>query len=124
MAEFFIAMLVAVPVFFLWLVVVALLVPPFGVQLPLGPFSFGKRKCALQALTFSQYVLICGVLYFGCGMFIFTTLNHYLEWKYWHDSSRSLTAGKLLVDAVWWPVVAGLLFGLISWNTRSGKSTR
>lgn len=124
MAEFFIEMLVALPVFFLWLVVVALLVRPFGVRLPLGPFSFGKRASALQALTFPQYVLVCGVLCFGCGMLIVTTLSNYLEWKYWHGSSSSLTAGKLLRDAVQWPIVSGVLFGLISWNGRSSNSTR
>ena len=53
-AAFFIPMLVALLAFFLWLVVVALRVRPYGVQLPLGPFRFGKRARAMQALTFSQ----------------------------------------------------------------------
>jgi hypothetical protein len=60
-AALFIPMLVALLVFFLWLVVVVVLVRPFAVQLPLGPFSFGKRTSAFQALTPFQYVLICGV---------------------------------------------------------------
>ena len=123
MAAFFIPMLVALPAFFLWLVVVALLVRPFGMQLPLGPFSFGKRTCALQALTFSQYVLVCGVLGFGCGMLIVTTVSNYVEWKYFHGSSVSLTTSGLLRALVTYPLVAGVLFGLISWNTRSGRRT-
>src|ERR1700675_3537664 len=116
-------MLASLPLFFLWLVAVSLLVRPFGVWLPLPPFSFGERACALQALTFSQYLLVCcGVLCFGCGMLIVTTFSHYLEWKYWHGSSLSLTTDKLLGKAVLEPIIGGLLFGLISWNGRSDKS--
>src|SRR5262245_18580793 len=116
-------MLVALPAFFLWLVVRALLVRPFGVQLPLGPFSLGKRRCALQALTFSQFVLVAGILGFGCGMLIVTSASNYVEWKYFHGSSESLTTSGLLRAFVTYPFVSGVLFGLISWNTRSGKST-
>ena len=122
MAEFFVPILVALPVFFLWLVVVALLVRPFGVQLPLAPFNFRRRSHALHALTFPQYLLVYGVLCFGCGMLIFTTISHYIEWKYWHYSTP-LTGGKFLAAAVWWPIVGGLLFGLISWYGRAAKRT-
>jgi hypothetical protein len=113
MAGIIISMLVAIPVIFLWLVIVALLVRPFGIWLPLGPFSFGERARALQALTFPRHVVICGVLCFGCGMLIVTTLSHYLEWKYWHGSSTSLAAGMLLFNVVLWPM-AGVFYGLIS----------
>jgi hypothetical protein len=123
-AEFFIETLVVLLAIFLWLVVVALLVRSFGVRLPLAPFSAFKRTYVPQALTFSKHVLVFGVLYFGCGMLIVTTLFHYLEWKYWHGSSSNLTVHKLLVFAVLWPIVGGLLYGLISWNGRSGKSAR
>jgi hypothetical protein len=119
-AAFFIPMLVALLAFFLWLVVVALLVRPFGVQLPLGPFRFDKRARALQAPTFSQYLFVCGVLCFGCGMLIVTTLSKYLEWKYFHGSSVGLVA-SLLPAFVEYPLMAGVLFGLISWNIRSGQ---
>lgn len=114
-------MLVVLLAFFLWLVVVALLVRPFGVQLPLGPF---RRARALQALTFSQYLFVCGVLCFGCGMLIVTTLSNYLEWKYFHGSSAGLTTSGLLLAFVTYPLMAGVLFGLVSWNIRSGKSTK
>jgi hypothetical protein len=112
-AAFFIPMLVALLAFFLWLVVVALLVRPFGVQLPLGPF--GNRARALQALTFSQYLFVCGVLCFGCGMLIVTTLSNYLEWKYFHGPSVGLTTSGLLRAFLTYPLIAGFLFGLISW---------
>jgi len=124
-AAFFISMLVAMPVFFVWLVVVALLVHPFGVQLPpFRPFSFGKRVRAVQALTFVQYVLVHGVLGFGCGMLIFRTLSDYIEWKYFHGSSSTLATTALLHALLWYPLVSGVLFGLISWSTRSGESIK
>src|SRR3979411_1750773 len=123
MAAIIIPILIAIPVIFLWLVVVALRVRPFGIWLPVGPFSFTKRARALRALTFPQYVMICGVLCFGCGMLIVTTLSRYLEWRYWHASSSSLAAPMLLFDAVLWPVM-GVLYGLLSFfgNARSSKS--
>jgi len=121
-AEFTIEALVALPVFFLWLVVVSLLVRLFGVRLPLAPFSFAKRRSAFQTLTFPQYVMIYGVLGFGCGMLIVMTVSRYLEWKYWHGPT--LTADKLLRDVWQYPLLGGVLFGLISWGTRSGKSAK
>jgi len=112
-------MFLAFPLFFLWLAVVSVMVRPFGVWLPLGPLSFAKRKIAFQALTFTQHLIIRGVLLWGCGVFIVIMFSHYLEWKYFHGSSDSLTAGNLLWRFVTYPLVGGVLFGLISWNGRS-----
>jgi hypothetical protein len=123
-AEFFIETLVALLVIFLWLIVVALLVRPFGVQLPFSPFSLFKRTYALQALTLSQHVLVVGVLLFGCGMLAVRTSSDYLEWKYFHGSSTSLTTTGLLRAFVTYPLIGGVLYGLISWNARSGKNTK
>lgn len=113
------------PVFFLWLIVVALLVRPFGIQLPpFGPFGFGKRTRAAQALTFRQHVLVDGVLGFGCGMLIFRTVSDYVEWRYFHGSFATLTTTGLLHALLAYPFVAGVLFGLISWNTKARESTK
>jgi hypothetical protein len=119
--EFVIDMLVAVPVLFLWLTVVALVVRPFGVRLRLGPFSFRGRKSAFQTLTFSQFVLICGVLHFGCGLLITTIVSRYLEWKYFNGSSGGFVTGELLRDFVTQPLIAGVLFGLVAWNRSPDK---
>ena len=115
-------MLVALPVFFLWLVVVALVVRPFAIWLPLVPFSLTERRSAFRDLTFAQYVFVCGVLCFGCGLLIITTLSRYLEWKYFHGSSASLSANELLRDFVTYPLMAGVLYGVISYGT-TGKKT-
>jgi len=116
--EFIVTMLVALPVFLLWLALVSLLVRPFGVRLPLAPLSFVKLRSAFQSLTFSQYLIVHGILCFGCGMLIMTTLSRYLEWKYWHGSP--LTSENLLRAALEYPLLSGVLFGLISWATKSG----
>ena len=114
MAELIITMLFALPVFFLWLVVVALIVRPFGVLLPLQPFSFGKRRSAFRGLTFPQYLFVCGVLCFGCGMLILTALSSYLEWKYFHGSPANFSITELLRNLETW-LIAGVLYGLISY---------
>lgn len=111
MAEVIVEMLLALPVLFLWLALVSLLVRPFGIQLPLTPFDSARRKSGFQALTFLQFMIVGGVLYFGCGMWIVTTLWRYVEWKYWHGSS--LTTETLLRDVLQYPLLSGVLFGLI-----------
>jgi len=121
-AEFTFTVVAALPVLFLWMTLVSLLVRPFGVRLPLSPFSFAERKTAFRVLTFSEYLIIGGILYFGCGMFVVTTLSRYLEWKYFHGSIDSLTTGRLLRGFVSYPLIGGLLFGLISWNGRSSTT--
>ena len=113
MAELVIEILIALPVFLLWMTVVSVLVRPFGIQLPLTPFRWAKRRSALQSLTFSQYVAVGGVLYFGCGMWIVTSLWRYLEWKYWHGPS--ITTENLLRDAMQYPLLSGVLFGVVSY---------
>ena len=111
--EFFIEMLLALPLFLLWLTVVSLLVRPFGVRLPLTAFRWSRHRSAFQALSFSQYVMVGGILYFGCGMLIVNTLNRYLEWKYWHGPS--VTSENLLRDALTYPLLSGVLLGVISY---------
>ena len=116
--DIFIEMAIALPLLLLWLVVVSVIVRPFGVQMPLRPFSFRQRKSVFQSLTFSQYVGIVGVLYFGCGMFIATTVSRYIEWKYFHGSSNSLSQSELLRNAFTWPLLAGFMFGVLSFLSR------
>jgi hypothetical protein len=109
-------MIVSVPVLLLWLAMVAVVVRPFGVRVPF--LGFRKSKDTSQRHTFSQHMWLIGVLYWGCGMWIVTTLDDYLDWKYWNRSAHDLFAGRLLFHAVLWPL-AGLLFGWMSWNGRT-----
>jgi hypothetical protein len=117
--EFIVDMLVDLPAFFVWLAVVSLLVRPFGVRLPLRPLSFAKLRSAVQTFTFSQYVVVVGILYFGCGMLIATTLSRYLEWKYWHGSS--FTIEQFVRDFFQHVALGGVFFGVISSLGRSDK---
>jgi hypothetical protein len=57
---------------------------------------------------------------FGCGMLIVTTFSRYIEWKYWHGSS--VTTDSLLRDAFQYPLLSGVLFGVVGWLTRGGNS--
>ena len=43
---------------------VAAIVRPFGVRLPF--LAFRKSKGTLQSLTFSQLMLLIGIIYWGC----------------------------------------------------------
>ena len=116
-AEFLIQMAVAVPALVLWFAVVTLLGRAFGVGLPFRILR--RRDGTSQSLTFSQHMWFTGVLGWGCGMLIVTTLGDYLDWKYWSGSAHDLSAGKLLFHAALWPL-AGLMFGWMTWNTRNG----
>ncbi len=104
-------MLLVIPVVLVWFVVVAVIVRPFGVQMPLRLSDFRQRTSWLQLLTFPQYLGIYGVLCFGCGMFILTTLSHYLEWRYFNGSSGSLSESELLANGLQW-LLGGVAFGL------------
>jgi hypothetical protein len=116
-AEFFIRIVVALPVFLLWFGVVTLLGRAFGVRLPFG--SLREPNGTSQSLTFSQHMWWMGVLGWGCGMWVVTTLGDYLDWKYWNGSAHNLSAGKLLFHAALWPL-GGLLFGWMTWNAKRG----
>jgi hypothetical protein len=118
-AEFFIQMVVILPVFLLWFAVVTLIGRAFGVRLPFR--SLRQRNGASQSLTFSQHMWLKGVLGWGCGMWIVTTFDDYLDWKYWSGPAHDLSAGKLLFHAVLWPL-AGLVFGWMTWNARTGTA--
>jgi hypothetical protein len=112
-AEFFIQIALAVPALLLWFAVVTLLGRVFGVGLPFRILR--QRNGTSQSLTFSQHMWFMGVLGWGCGMWLVTTLGDYLDWKYWSGSAHDLSAGRLLFHAVLWPL-AGLLFGWMTWN--------
>jgi len=114
MAEFLIIMLVSLVVFLLWLLAVSFLARTLGVRLP--P-RWPWRSSTAQSLSFSQHLWIVGVLFWGCGMFIVTTLWNYLDWKYWNGPFRDLSLLSVLFGAVWWPA-SGLFFGWMTWNTR------
>jgi len=119
-AEFFIRIAVVLPVVLLWFGVVALIGRAFGIRFPFG--TWRQRNGTLQSLTFSQHMWLKGVLGWGCGVWIATTLDDYLAWKYWSGSAYHFSAGYLLSHAVLWPL-AGLLFGWMTWNAGTGTAS-
>jgi hypothetical protein len=117
-AESFIRIAVVLPVFLLWYALVTLIGRAFGVRLFR---SLRQRNGTSQSLTFSQHMWLRGVLGWGCGMWIVTTFDDYLGWKYWSGSAYHFSAGYLLSHAVLWPL-AGLLFGWMTWNAGTGTA--
>jgi hypothetical protein len=100
------------------------LVRPFGVQLPAWlPFDFREKKRALQRLTFRQHVLIKGVLGWGFLMFVYMTVWHYLDWKFWNASVRQPSIEGILVDAGFW-LVCGASFGAVSWKAKKSRNAQ
>jgi hypothetical protein len=117
-AEFFIQIVVALPVFLLWYALVTLIGRSFGVRLFR---SLRQHNGTSQRLTFLQHMWWKGVLVWGCGMWIITTFYDYLDWKYWSGSAYHFSAGNLLSHAVLWPL-GGLLFGWMTWNAGTGTA--
>src|SRR6266404_9544113 len=113
-------MLLLIPLLLVWFVVVTVIVRPFGIRMPLRLSDFRQRTSWLQLLTFPQYVAVYGVLCFGCGMFILTTLSHYLEWRYFYGSSSSLSESELLANGLQW-LLGGVAFGLGSFFSRGTR---
>jgi hypothetical protein len=112
-------MIVSVPLLLLWLAMVAVLQSLCVLSEYESPFlGFRKDKDTSQRLTFSQHTWVIGVLILGCGMWIVTTLDDYLDWKYWNGPAHDLFAGRLLFHAVLWPL-GRLLFGWMLWNGRT-----
>ncbi len=120
MAELVIEILIAVPAFLVWMMVVAVLVRPFGLRLPLTPFGWAEQRSAFQSFSFSQYVTVGGVLYFGCGMWIVTTLGGYIEWKFWHGPL--VTTETILRGAFQHALLSGVLFGVVSYLSSGNRS--
>jgi hypothetical protein len=116
--EFFIQLIVVLPIFVLWPAVVAVLARPFGVRFPF--LGFRKNKGTSQSLTFAQHLWLVGVLGWGCGVWMVLTLSDLLDWKYWNGPAHDLSAARLLLHAVTW-ALGGLVFGWLTWNTRMGK---
>ena len=114
MAEIFVQALVVVIALVLWSFVVGLIAQSFGVSW--RPFRFRRR--GLQSLSYPQHVWFYGVLYWGCGMAIVTTLVDYIDWRYWGGSSRRLSVAMIALRAVFW-LVTGVVFGRMTWHGKA-----
>ncbi|HEX3322648.1 MAG TPA: hypothetical protein VHR84_18225 [Terriglobales bacterium] len=106
--------LAAFAAIYVWWLVVALVVRQLGIPFHSSP-PFVELKQEPNLPNYRQYVAINGIAYFGCGMFIATTLAEFVSWKYWGDQSRSISTGRVLSGAIIW-LVAGFVFGLVTWK--------
>lgn len=70
MAWLLILAVLALPVFTLWRGIVAILVRPFGISLPLFSFPSKHLRTAIGKLSHRAYILVEGVLNFGVGTWL------------------------------------------------------
>jgi hypothetical protein len=70
MAELLIIAVLALPVLTLWRSIVAILVRPFGVRLPLFSFRLKRLRTEISKLSHRAYILVEGVLNFGIGVWL------------------------------------------------------
>jgi len=94
----------------LWFWIVSFAVRPFGLHLPLRSSPTRKRN-----LNRFQHILVLGVLIWGLGCALITTLWEYLDWRYWNGPSSNLSVGRVLFHALFW-LAGGVYFGWMTWN--------
>jgi hypothetical protein len=82
----------------------------FGVPVAFGAWRIDRRN---QHLKRTQYVWACGVFMWGLGMFVFSTIFRYLDWRLLGDKFSHLSAMRVLEEFLTWLVV-GLAFGVFS----------
>jgi hypothetical protein len=73
-------------------------------------------------MSFSQHVLLTGVLSWGVGMFLYSVTNTYMEWRLFHRPWQQPTVYGILHDLCIW-LVAGVVFGFFIAFINQRKST-
>lgn len=108
--------LIAIACLSLWIGVLApAILRSFSVPIP-----FGLWRLDRQEFTKVQYVWAFGVFSWGLGMFLFSTVWKYLEWKLLGDKFSYQSLAHILVGLLIW-VLAGFLFGVFSEKHRKGR---
>ncbi len=96
----------------LWIAVIAPLILR-AVGVPIGLWRVDRRN---ETLTWHQYIWGVGVFGWGLGMFLFTNLLDYLQWRFSGGLSRHTPTFIAFSFLTW--LAGGLLFGLMSSSGR------
>lgn len=109
--------LVSLPLAYLWIrVVVPLLVRPFGIELSVGLVGWREWRAELAQLNRGAYVVVVGVLMWGCWMAVAPLIMGYVRWKYlgggWLIPVRDLAYGMMF-----WSI-AGVFLGWSTWPAK------
>src|SRR5271165_1815660 len=111
----------SLPAFTVWYAVVALLVRPFGIRVPLLIWRKGYKK-AVGHLSRFQYTVFAGVLGFGVGTQLLYTLMRYLESsRFGPEVPFHESLGLFAARMICCMLASGLLFWL-SWRPSSPDS--
>jgi hypothetical protein len=87
-AQLVLIALLALPVLTLWRSIVAILVRPFGIRLPLFPFPSKQFRTEISKLSHGAYILVEGLLNFATGLWLVLNIGDWL-------SSRLGLAGRV-----------------------------
>ena len=114
-------LLMIFPGILLWYALVALLVRPFGVQLPINHlFNWGEKRAAFRRLTFAKHIVVFGVLFFGGLMFVNMTIWDYLDWRFWGGSYHRLSVDVIFLHAATC-LGLGVLLGVLNWKGKRAE---
>lgn len=92
----------------------------FGVPIAFGMWRLDRRN---QNLSKAQYVWAFGVFSWGLGMFLFSTVWKYLEWRLLGDRFSYSISAQLIAGLLIW-LLAGLLMGVLGAPRRKGADPR
>jgi hypothetical protein len=99
-----------------WFALVALIVRPFGIRLPIWWWHRPESAAAaVRALNRWQYVLVEGVLKYGVGSWLFFSTANYIDYRFeYRYVFGEMTIG-LFFFSLAATIVMGMLVGLADW---------
>lgn len=101
----------------LWVGVIApAILRSFGVPMAFGVWRLDRRN---QRLSRAQYIWAFGVLSWGLGIFLFSTVWKYLEWKLLGDRFSYSSPARIVAGLLTW-LLLGFLVGVFSAPRRKG----
>jgi hypothetical protein len=104
---------------FVWIDLIApLIARAFGVPYK---FAFWRTDRQNMHLRRWQYLWFVGVSGWGIGMFLFTTLWDFLQWKFLGEKAMDRSIGYTLAHLGVW-LVSGALFGYVSFRGEDGTT--
>jgi hypothetical protein len=110
-------MVLAVPVLTAWDAIVALLVRPFGIRVPLLIWRKDYKE-AIRRMSRGQYILVVGVLGWGIGVQLLITATRYAEFRFKLFDPVPETLGDFVVELIGFMLV-GIFFGWMMWRQSS-----
>ena len=110
-----ITLMVWLPVLTLWFALVALIVRPWGIRLPI--FWFHADPAHYPVLKHWQYVIVEGVLRWGVGSWLLFSTADYIRFRFDYRPESHVTVGFFFIGLAF-SMFMGFLVGLAQWARR------